>query len=68
MRFQALIPPRSLVLAAFLLASVAAMAGGRADVAQGPSVAPLPVQAASCLGAAGGIVEPGACVIQEVTL
>ena len=68
MRFRDLMLPRSLILAAFLLASMAAMAGGRSGSSAGINPAPLPVQAASCLGAAGGIVEPGACFNQEVTL
>ena len=68
MRTQVLLLPRSLVLAAFLLASMAAIAGGRdvsSSTAEGTIV---PAPAASCLGAAGGIVEPGACVRRIVTL
>lgn len=68
MRFRELKPPRSLILAAFLLASMAAMAGVRSGASAGITPAPLPVRAASCFGAAGGIVEPGACFHQKVTL
>ncbi len=68
MRIRQLVPPRSLVLAAFLLASMAAVAGGRSGSPAASGLSPLPVQAASCFGAAAGIVEPGACVTQEAVL
>ncbi len=68
MRTQVLLLPRSLVLAAFLLASVAAIAGGRDTSSPTVDGMTVPAPAASCLGATGGIVEPGACARRIVTL
>ncbi len=68
MKTQLLLLPRSLVLAAFLLASMAAIAGGRETTPSSADYLSVPAPAASCLGAAGGIVEPGACARRIVTL
>lgn len=68
MRTQVLLLPRSLVLAAFVLASMAAIAGGRDTSSSSVDGMRVPAPAASCLGAAAGIVEPGACDRRIVTL